>query len=56
MCWTPQYPNKHTQKKVDMTYDLLQTTGCNEEPNAFHCFYAEIVMDITAQNSEGKDP
>jgi hypothetical protein len=43
MCWTPLYENKHKK-----TRELLQTTGCKNEPSIF--FYAETVRDITTRN------
>jgi hypothetical protein len=38
---------------INKTWALQQATGGKDEPNIV--FYAEIVADITTQNSERKD-
>jgi hypothetical protein len=42
-----------SKNNVDITWALLQTTGGKDQPNIG--YYAEIVANITTQNSERKD-
>ena len=46
------HPSQTNTNNINKTWALLQTTGGKDDPKSF---YAEIVTDITSQNSERKD-